>query len=210
MRLDPPADGPTNMALDEAMLLEGSLAARLYEWEGIWVSLGRFQRADLDVVEGVRWVRRPTGGRAVLHGHDWTVAIVFPLELLGVDGRLKAVYAAMARPLIAALRGCGVKAMLGEDSGSVNRGLKVADCFAHVAPNDIVDEEGNKVCGCALKLTQTHVLVQASVPKREPLVDPGDYIVGARRERLREWDHDRFPIVLQAEVDSFLRNRLTH
>lgn len=56
---------------------------RLYGWDGPWLSLGYAQRADWFCPErlralGVRVVRRPSGGRAVLHHHEITYAIVLP------------------------------------------------------------------------------------------------------------------------------------
>jgi lipoate-protein ligase A len=56
---------------------------RLYSWEGPWLSLGYAQRdnwLDADHIRGlgVGIVRRPSGGRAVLHQHEITYAIVLP------------------------------------------------------------------------------------------------------------------------------------
>ena len=33
--------------------------------------------------------------------------------------------------------------------------------------------DGRKVCGCALKFTRNAILLQASIPIGEPLVEPG-------------------------------------
>jgi hypothetical protein len=70
--------------------------------------------------------------------------------------------------------------------------MRTADCFAFSSPNDVVDEEtGQKVCGCALRLTETAVLVQASLPKGAPLVPPESVIRNAAL-RFREWDSSSF------------------
>jgi len=74
------------MALDRAVL-EGRAAGtspptlRLYRWQVPTVSLGRFQplaQVDLDVCgrRGFDVVRRPTGGRGVLHDDEVTYGIV--------------------------------------------------------------------------------------------------------------------------------------
>jgi len=120
---------------------------------------------------------RPTGGKAVLHGHDMTVGLALPLNVLGLSGAqsrsLVAVYKRVVGVLVEALQGCGVRAELGENTTLHKSEGHTADCFAHVAPNDIVDPStGQKVCGCALKVTQSAVLVQASIPARRPLVGP--------------------------------------
>ncbi len=150
---------------------------RLYTWDGAWVSLGRFQSPDRDLVSGsdVPWVVRPTGGRAVLHGHDLTVAVAAPLGKLDARSRgLRVAYRAIVAPLVEGLREVGVPAALGEDTPFGKRfGPKSADCFAHVSANDAVDARtGLKVCGCALRLTESAVLLQASIPLGPPLVDP--------------------------------------
>ena len=169
-------DGPANMARDEALLHSSKLAARVYTWDGIWVSLGRFQkpgRALLNPGE-TRWVMRPTGGKAVLHGHDVTIGLAAPLELLNLDSRsVGAAYRRIIEPIISAMRESGADVDLAERTSFVRSAGHTADCFAHIAPNDVVNvRTGQKVCGCALKLTADAVLVQASLPAGPPLVDP--------------------------------------
>ncbi len=81
------ADGPANMALDEAMLdavaADPSCALwRTYGWTVPTLSLGYFQRIE-DAETDPRWsgapiVRRPTGGGAIWHDHELTYALVLP------------------------------------------------------------------------------------------------------------------------------------
>jgi lipoate-protein ligase A len=207
----PPADGPTNMRLDEELLVEaeeGRASCRVYSWTGPWITLGKYQSAEKDLLPGcqVPHVSRPTGGKAVLHGHDITVAYAVPLRMLisktmtveKLERSVKAVYRAMAEPIIVALRACGLPAALGEDTKFSGRGPKVADCFAHVSANDIVDERnGQKVCGCALKITQSAALVQASIPVSVPLIDPATIIVGGKSISTAPWDSKRFAAELE-------------
>lgn len=167
------------MERDRELLIaaeRGQARARVYRWDGPWVSLGVFQHEDRDLLPRcpVRTVPRPTGGKAVLHGHDETIGLAVPLDLIGLDSRsLKAAYRAVIAPIVVAMRACGVPAVLAEKTRFVKSVGRTADCFAHVSPNDVVDERtGLKVCGCALKLTQHAVLVQASLPNGAPLVDP--------------------------------------
>jgi lipoate-protein ligase A len=172
------------MAADRAALAAaggGMATARIYRWDGPWVSLGRFQKASdalrLDACErrGVRWVIRPTGGRAVLHGADVTVSIACPLAVLGVaEGQVRGAYRALAPILIEALNEVGSRAVLGEETlfaRGVSRGV---DCFRHVSANDIVDVEGVKLAGTALRLVRSAVLMQASIPTGPYLVAPSD------------------------------------
>ena len=79
--------GPFNMGLDEALLASavatGTPSLRFYTWAGPWLSVGYAQSFDesrlpaLDAA-GVGFVRRVTGGKAVLHGADLTYAVAAP------------------------------------------------------------------------------------------------------------------------------------
>lgn len=174
-------DGVVNMARDEGLLVEadrGKIVARVYGWTEPWVTLGRFQQPERALLPSntVPYTIRPTGGKAVLHGHDVTIGLAAPLASLGADGRrLSSVYRAVCGPLVAALCESGRNAVLAEETAFVRNAGLVADCFAHISPNDIVDPAtGQKVCGCALKVTENSVLVQASVPCGKPFVDPAE------------------------------------
>ena len=76
-----------NMALDEALLewhSKGEIGPvlRFYEWEPATLSIGYFQSVekeiDMDEVKknGLGFVRRPTGGRGVLHEHELTYSVI--------------------------------------------------------------------------------------------------------------------------------------
>ena len=97
---DPPGDGAWNMAIDEAIaraVAEGRSPStlRFYGWREPTVSLGYLQRSCGAVDRaacgrlGVAIVRRPTGGRAVLHARELTYSAAVPMEgpwgALGVD-----------------------------------------------------------------------------------------------------------------------------
>ncbi len=156
----------------------GAILGRLYTWSEPWVTLGCFQDPRKDLVPecAVPWIMRPTGGRGVLHGHDVTLGFAAPLSIFDKSGggrRLRAIYRAIAQPLIEGLQAGGVNAVLGEDTLFASRLGTGADCFAHVSANDIVEPKtGAKVCGCALKVSSAAVLLQASIPVGSPLVDP--------------------------------------
>jgi lipoate-protein ligase A len=76
------ADGATNMAADEALLesaATGVASLRFYTWTEPTLSLGYFQPADARAATpGVPWVRRSTGGAAILHHHELTYALALP------------------------------------------------------------------------------------------------------------------------------------
>jgi lipoate-protein ligase A len=169
------------MGRDEELLLRadgGEPGLRVYTWDGPWVSLGRFQqpRRALLRPEDTLWVMRPTGGKSVLHGHDLTVGLALPLALLGLadSRRVAPAYRAVIGPIVRAMRSLGAEAVLGEETQLMTGSLPTSDCFAHVSPNDVVHPvSGQKLVGCALRITDRAVLVQASIPSGPPLVEPG-------------------------------------
>jgi lipoate-protein ligase A len=169
-------DGTTNMSRDLAMLAKvergGGPIARIYEWKGAWVSLGRSQVPEVVLIKGsgIPWVVRPTGGGAVLHGHDLTVSVAMSLNR---DARrLKEIYRSVATPIVYAMNDIGLDATLGEEMPERVSSVKSPDCFASISVNDIVDRQsGKKIVGIALRVTKAGVLAQCSIPVDKPLVD---------------------------------------
>ncbi len=96
---DEPRSGARNMALDHALatcLADGEGVVRLYGWTRPTVSFGRNEPAaglysvDAAETDGIDFVRRPTGGRAVLHDRELTYAVVAPLRRVGRrEGRVR-------------------------------------------------------------------------------------------------------------------------
>ncbi|OYV73430.1 MAG: hypothetical protein B7Z72_02540 [Gemmatimonadetes bacterium 21-71-4] len=92
--VSPPLPGVVNMAWDQALMARarrtGEAVLRVYAWAGPTLSLGRNQRArgayDLGraAARGVAIVRRPTGGRALLHHHEVTYSVTAP-DAIGPD-----------------------------------------------------------------------------------------------------------------------------
>src|SRR5512142_1385967 len=86
----PPAPGAENMAVDEALMdrarTSGEGVLRMYGWSAPTLSLGRNQiakgRYDLAraAAEGIGIVRRPTGGRALLHHREITYSVTAPVQ----------------------------------------------------------------------------------------------------------------------------------
>ena len=197
------ADGPTNMTEDAALLADaerGRAGWRVYGWDGPWVSLGRFQDPGRAIAPGWdRWCVRPTGGGAVLHGHDATFAYALPHA---DDGRrVKALYRLLIAPLVEALNECGLACRLAETTRYVERGRAGEDCFALRSPNDVVcPDTGLKVCGCALRVGRRGALLQASVPFRAPLV--GNAIVGGTPHPVSEWRREGFEDAIRRALAS--------
>lgn len=152
--LDEPRPAAENMALDEALLDRarsgGGAMLRIYGWSARSLSLGRNQPArgryalDRAAALGVSFVRRPTGGRAVLHCREITYSVTAPDGALGSPGES---YARINRLLVVGLRRLGVSADVATpDSASPPPGT--APCFEMPVAGEIV-AEGRKLVGSA-------------------------------------------------------------
>lgn len=112
------APGASQMALDEALLLacrpDSSPILRVFSFQPSSLSLGRFQpaRGQIDSAAcrqaGVDVVRRPTGGRAVLHTADLCYAVVAPVSDPLAGGAIRDSYCNIAAALSAALARVGL------------------------------------------------------------------------------------------------------
>ena len=112
-----------NMALDDALLARarttGETVLRVYSWKSPTLSLGRNQpatgRYDLDRARdlGVEIVRRPTGGRAVLHHREITYSVTAPTD----SSDLRDSYDRINQLLLHALRALGANARLAHVRG---------------------------------------------------------------------------------------------
>ncbi len=133
-----PRSGAANMALDQA-IAEACAAGdvpptlRFYRWQPPAVSLGRHQtleEIDLDatVARGYDIVRRPTGGRAILHTDELTYAVAAPATEPRVEGSIMDAYLRLSNALLTGLRRLGLEA--DKAAGSVRAGPDVsAACF---------------------------------------------------------------------------------
>jgi len=87
----PPLNGFKNMALDEAILVSGIPTLRFYEWQPACISVGYFQNPLREVnneycrKHNIDVVRRPTGGKAVLHEYELTYSLVVPENHFGTQ-----------------------------------------------------------------------------------------------------------------------------
>ncbi|HEU4586950.1 MAG TPA: biotin/lipoate A/B protein ligase family protein, partial [Gemmatimonadaceae bacterium] len=152
--LSEPLDGASNMALDEALMLRAGrtneAVLRVYGWMRPTLSLGRNQSArDKYDIEGARergidFVRRPTGGRAVLHHREVTYSVTAPVSALGT---LRESYTVINRLLIHGLRLLGVDAREADPRGATPR-PGVLPCFVVPTKGEIV-AEGRKLVGSA-------------------------------------------------------------
>ncbi|TVP42374.1 MAG: lipoate--protein ligase family protein [Gemmatimonadales bacterium] len=172
------------MAVDEALArhrLEGEATLRIYRWVRPSLSFGRNQavegRYDPHALRslGVEVVRRPTGGREVLHDRELTYAVVLPA---GSPGSPRGIYRAVNGALLDALRALGVR---GEIAAPAHRTPPpdAGACFGDPAAGEVV-VQGRKLVGSAqLRMGRT-LLQHGSLLLDRPSVDLGAVVsVGA-------------------------------
>ncbi|MER2599455.1 MAG: octanoyltransferase [Caldilineales bacterium] len=118
--ITPPAAGSWNMAVDEALAAAGRAAGatpvlRLYQWQPACVSLGRHQPlTDVDRARctalGYDVVRRPTGGRAILHTDELTYSVAGSQSDAALAGAVLDSYLRLSQGLLLGLAHLGVAA----------------------------------------------------------------------------------------------------
>jgi lipoate-protein ligase A len=173
---DGPHSGAFNMALDETLL---SLASepqacpqtylRFYQWTRPTLSLGFSQEAegvvDLDFcrLNGIELVRRPTGGKAVLHHQELTYSVVsndpsfFPIT------DISETYCRIAHAIQRGLRILGIETTLAERRGrSTRTGRLATACFALSNHFELICQN-RKLVGSAQRRTKTAFLQHGSI-----------------------------------------------
>lgn len=188
-----PVHAAGQMAADVALLDEviggAPPALRWYRWPEPALSLGRFQPAS-DVDEeacrsrGVDVVRRPTGGRALLHGSDLTYSVVMARPA-GPAGAIDAVYGWIAAGLAAGLGRLGLVAEVAHHEGAT-----AAACFSSLRGSDL-RVGGAKLVGSAQVHREGAILQHGSVLVHRLDFDETDVLAipparrDAERRRLR-------------------------
>jgi len=165
---DPPLPGKTNMDRDLEILHQVSAGdapptLRLYRWEPPAVSLGHFQQAE-KVVDGaacnrlgIDIVRRPTGGRALLHYREVTYSLAIPESHPFIPAGIVKSYRFISRALVRALEMLGADTQVARDSGRSNR-LTPGSCFDTASAYEL-QVNRKKVVGSA-QLRRHGVLLQ--------------------------------------------------
>lgn len=151
----------------EVAKLSGNGILRVYSWEHPTVSFGRNERAldhysaDSLAEAGLDAVRRPTGGRALLHSREVTYAVAIPLPQ---DTTWQAAYDATNLMLVNAMRTLGVLAeIVGADKATTTDTLpKGAPCFAGASRGEIA-VNGSKLIASAVWRDRAAFLQHGSI-----------------------------------------------
>jgi lipoate-protein ligase A len=174
--ITPPAHGAWNMAADESILEhigrgEAQPTLRLYAWEPACLSLGHAQPfADIDVAgleaRGWEMVRRPTGGRAILHTDELTYSVIGPADDPRLAGSVLESYNRLSCALLRAVRSLGLDVRsnpLSAELGGVQDGAANPVCFEVPSAYEIT-AGGKKLIGSAQARRKEGVLQHGSLP----------------------------------------------
>jgi lipoate-protein ligase A len=168
------ADGAMNMAIDEAILRAVAAGIvpptlRFFAWQPACLSLGQAQPfADVDeqacVARGYDVVRRPTGGRAILHTDELTYSVTAPEAEPRVAGGIVESYRRLSEGLLEGLRLLGVPGVEAHHpDAEQQRASENPVCF-QVPSTYEVTVGGRKLIGSAQVRREGVVLQHGTLP----------------------------------------------
>ena len=167
-----PGDPWSNMEGDTALLaaLRNGQASyptiRLYQWDRPSVSYGRLQNEEAvgQFYPNLPRVRRPTGGRAVLHGADMTITVATLSDWLpGRESGVIGSYRQILAGILSALKAFDIPAQFSERT-KIHTSKNVVNCFDLADCCDLIDRRtGRKILGSAQRREGQAILQQMSV-----------------------------------------------
>jgi lipoyl(octanoyl) transferase len=184
-----PRAGVFNMERDEQLAValqdpagSGAQVLRLYGWVPPALSLGHHQDASTIDEErlrrdGMDLVRRPTGGRAILHHEELTYCVV----MLAGRRSILQVYNAISEALVRGLALYGVSVALQKsqpDFAAAYRDQSSIPCFTSSARYEI-EWEGRKLIGSAQR--------RFADGERDVVLQHGSILCGPAHRRLTEY-----------------------
>ena len=169
--LSDPQPGKMNMAVDSAILeaVEQGAAQttlRLYDWSPPCLSIGynqAFSDIDLQHLKSFGWdiVRRPTGGRAILHIDELTYSVIGPKTDPHLRGSLMDSYRQISRALYQALLSLGLSVEIHTGKNPLAHHQPI--CFEN--PSDFeITVNGKKIIGSAQARKKEGILQHGSLP----------------------------------------------
>lgn len=161
------------MAVDEALLEYVSVhqqptTLRLYDWQPYALSLGHAQAVsdvDLAALDNRGWglVRRPTGGRAILHADEITYSLTAPIENPVLRGNVIQSYRRISGALLEALQIGGLCVDSQLKNATESHLAKDPVCFQFPSDYEITFQ-GKKIIGSAQARRKNGILQHGSIP----------------------------------------------
>jgi lipoyl(octanoyl) transferase len=166
-----------NMALDEALLewhSQGKIppTIRFYGWNPPTLSIGYFQKVekeiDLEAVQrhGLGFVRRPTGGRGVLHEHELTYSVIVSEDYPDMPKTVTEAYRVISEGLLRGFQRLGLEAYFAiprtDEEKDKLKNPRSSVCFDAPSWYELV-VEGRKVAGSAQTRQKGVILQHGSI-----------------------------------------------
>ena len=171
--VDPPLSGEQNMAIDEALLRsvkpDWPVVLRIYRWDRPTLSLGHFQRIEdrsqHPLLSKLPWVRRRTGGGAIVHDQELTYSVLLPNRVgYPSKGHSESLYRDIHLSFVEKLTFLGWDARLSETctcSTSEHGNPQPFLCFSRRSPVDLI-VNGDKILGSAQRRSAAGLLQHGS------------------------------------------------
>ena len=166
-----------NMALDEALLdwhSESKIppTIRFYGWDPATLSIGYFQKVEKEInMEAVKehklgFVRRPTGGRGVLHEHELTYSVIVSEDYPDMPKTVTEAYRVISEGILKGFHHLGLEAYFAvpktQDERDSLKNPRSAVCFDAPSWYELV-VEGRKVAGSAQTRQKGVILQHGSI-----------------------------------------------
>jgi lipoate-protein ligase A len=169
--LGEPRSGAINMAIDAAILAavereEVPPTLRLFRWDPPCLSLGYSQPySDINEEQlfskGWDVVRRPTGGRAILHTDELTYSVIGPRTEPRLEGGLMQSYRRLSEALSASIQNLGLTVEV--HTGKNPQALDQPVCFENPSEFEIT-VDGKKIIGNAQARKKEGILQHGTLP----------------------------------------------
>ena len=156
-------DAYTNMAIDEVLFQSNVPVLRFYRWRPPAISIGYFQKLEEEIdleeckKQSIDYVRRITGGKAVLHDKELTYSFVISQELM--PRSIVESYKVISKAILVTLENLGLEAEMSE---KVKRSQKSPLCFNDPSYYEIV-VNGKKIVGSAQVRKNGKILQHGSI-----------------------------------------------
>ena len=169
-------DAATNMAIDSALtetVPSGTAALRHYGWSEPSITFGYSQCyrevAAKAAADGITLCRRSSGGGIVDHRNDWTYACIIHRQAPCAQIPATELYATVHKAMASALDSLGQSTTLAPCPRQCDAQTPPTtgpdQCFIRPVMNDLLNPEGRKIAGAAMKRSRRAVLIQGSLDR---------------------------------------------
>lgn len=172
---------------------------RFYTWSPVAISLGHHQQQwpthwhGLQCSQPFDIVRRPTGGRAVLHAGDLTYSIILTHQ----SGHRRETYEYICGFLLQGWKSLGLELQFGRAGRGYQR---QANCFKSVTAADLIGPNGEKLIGSAQVWRGQTVLQHGSIQ-----LNPDSALYKKVFEEEAIVSHKAYPVSLDSAINALAK-----